>query len=70
MLQRIVREALPAVEVGTMCGYSTILMAQALPQGAPQRFNFTVCQSAATSCAHASFMVAPSLVSVHQSSRI
>lgn len=34
-MQRLAREAAPrnAVEVGTMCGYSTILMAQALPKG-------------------------------------
>lgn len=35
ILQRLVRQAAPrnAVEVGTMAGYSTILMAQALPKG-------------------------------------
>lgn len=36
ILQRLVREAAPhnAVEVGGMCGYSAILIAQALAPGA------------------------------------
>jgi hypothetical protein len=55
ILQRVVREAAPrnAVEVGTMCGYSTILMAQALEKGVLQRElrSHTKHMLAALSCA-------------------